>query len=59
MACMTKYALLYSTVGFRSGKYAARLEKDGVKVRNLKGSIIAWVSVHSYRCLNRSHRTGH
>ncbi len=27
----------------RSGKHAAKLQKEGVKVKNLKGSIIAWV----------------
>jgi len=29
----------------RSGKHAAKLQKEGVKVKNLKGSIIAWVNV--------------
>ena len=55
---MTNFPLLYSTAGFRSGKFAARLVKDGVKVKNFKGSIIAWVSFTCQRRLNRSHRTG-
>lgn len=36
----------YCTAGFRSGKYAADLVKNGYDVYNLKGSVLAWV------CLN-------
>lgn len=35
----------YCTAGLRSGKYAAQLQKKGfTDVRNLEGSILAWVS---------------
>lgn len=41
-----KYAGLpvvtYCTIGARSGEYAAKLRADGVDVRNLEGSILAW-----------------
>ncbi len=33
----------YCTVGGRSGAYAKQLTKDGVKVKNYKGSILKWV----------------
>lgn len=33
----------YCTVGGRSGAYAKQLAKDGVKVKNYKGSILKWV----------------
>ena len=34
-----------STAGMRSGKYAAKLkQQDGIEAKNLRGSIIAWVS---------------
>ncbi|TWU64575.1 molybdopterin biosynthesis protein MoeB [Crateriforma conspicua] len=33
----------YCTVGGRSGAYAKQLAKDGVKVKNFKGSILKWV----------------
>ena len=36
-----------STVGFRSGKYAQQLMDEGFNVKNLKGSIVAWVSLAS------------
>eukprot|EP00850_Spirogloea_muscicola_P011943 SM000076S21764 [mRNA] locus=s76:169839:171011:+ [translate_table: standard] len=32
----------YCTIGFRSGKYAADLQKRGLEAFNLKGSILAW-----------------
>ncbi len=35
--------IAYCTVGGRSGKYAAQLAKDGVDVKNYKGSILKWV----------------
>jgi len=40
-------AVCYCTAGMRSGKHAAKLQKEGVKVKNLKGSIIAWTQ-HGY-----------
>lgn len=39
---------LCSTAGMRSGKHAAKLKQEGMQVKNLKGSIIAWVR-HSSR----------
>lgn len=32
----------YCTIGARSGEYAAELQADGLKVRNLEGSLLAW-----------------
>ena len=32
----------YCTIGYRSGKYAARLSKQGIKILNLEGSLLAW-----------------
>ena len=32
----------YCTIGYRSGRYADKLRKDGFKVRNLAGSILLW-----------------
>ena len=41
-----KYAgapvVTYCTIGARSGEYAAKLAADGVEVRNLEGSLLAW-----------------
>lgn len=33
----------YCTIGYRSGIYAEKLLKEGFKVKNLKGSLLAWV----------------
>ena len=33
----------YCTIGYRSGKYAHKLGKEGVAVYNLAGGILAWV----------------
>lgn len=35
--------ITYCTIGYRSGYYAEKLAKEGFKVQNLKGSILAWV----------------
>ena len=36
--------LVRSTAGLRSGKYAAKLQREGFKdVRNLHGSLVSWV----------------
>jgi len=32
----------YCTIGARSGEYAAKLREEGLEVRNLEGSILAW-----------------
>ena len=36
-------AVAYCTIGHRSSEYAARLTAEGHPVRNLRGSILAWV----------------
>lgn len=33
----------YCTIGYRSGLYAEKLSKEGFKVKNLKGSLLAWL----------------
>lgn len=38
-----KKVVAYCTIGYRSGKYADELRKDGVEVYNLEGSLLAWV----------------
>ena len=35
--------ITYCTIGYRSGLYAAELIKNGYSVKNLKGSLLAWV----------------
>ena len=32
----------YCTIGFRSGKFAIKLRKQGFDVKNLKGGVLAW-----------------
>ena len=32
----------YCTIGARSGEFAAEIQQQGWKVRNLEGSILAW-----------------
>ncbi|WP_197994752.1 rhodanese-like domain-containing protein [Gimesia panareensis] len=34
--------IAYCTIGYRSGKYTARLIEQGITAKNFKGSIIAW-----------------
>ncbi|MEM8667317.1 MAG: rhodanese-like domain-containing protein [Planctomycetota bacterium] len=38
-----KTVIPYCTIGGRSGAYAKKLAKDGVSVKNYKGSILDWV----------------
>jgi sodium/bile acid cotransporter 7 len=38
-----KTIIVYCTIGSRSGKYAKRLIKKGMRAYNLKGSILAWI----------------
>lgn len=33
----------YCTIGYRSGEYAEKMQKKGVEMLNLQGSILAWV----------------
>jgi rhodanese-related sulfurtransferase len=37
-----KTIVVYCTIGSRSGHYAKRLIRDGMRAYNLKGSILAW-----------------
>lgn len=37
--------IVYCTIGYRSGKYAQKLQQQGVKVLNLEGSLLAWSHV--------------
>lgn len=37
-----KRLVVYCTIGFRSGKYAETLERQGIKSENLEGGILAW-----------------
>ncbi len=32
----------YCTIGYRSGKYAQKMQQQGVQVLNLEGSLLAW-----------------
>lgn len=34
--------VVYCTIGYRSGRYAQKLLKQGVNVLNLEGSLLAW-----------------
>ncbi|NIA14534.1 MAG: hypothetical protein GWP08_10675 [Nitrospiraceae bacterium] len=38
-----KKIVAYCTIGYRSGRYAAKLRKEGFDVHNLRGGILAWV----------------
>jgi len=35
--------IAYCTISYRSGKFAQKLQKEGIPVYNLKGGILAWV----------------
>ena len=35
--------IAYCTIGYRSGKFAQKLQKQGIPVVNLRGGILAWV----------------
>ena len=37
-----KYIAAYCTIGYRSGLFAKEMAEDGVRVFNVKGSILAW-----------------
>ncbi len=34
--------ITYCTAGYRSGLYAKKIQKEGWRVRNLEGSLLAW-----------------
>jgi sodium/bile acid cotransporter 7 len=38
-----KTAVAYCTIGYRSGLYAEKMAKQGIRVLNLSGGILAWV----------------
>ena len=38
-----KTAVAYCTMGYRSGLYAADMSRDGIRVLNIPGGILAWV----------------
>ena len=37
-----KRLVVYCTIGYRSGKYAAELARMGIKAENLEGGVLAW-----------------
>ncbi|HKP96061.1 MAG TPA: rhodanese-like domain-containing protein [Fibrobacteria bacterium] len=37
-----KRLVVYCTIGYRSGKYALELAKQGIKAENLEGGVLAW-----------------
>jgi len=39
-----KIIIAYCTIGYRSSKYAMKLQNKGIKVYNLKESILGWAS---------------
>ena len=41
-AFTNRTVVAYCTAGYRSGQYAEELQKKGVEVLNLRGSILAW-----------------
>ena len=38
-----KTALAYCTIGYRSGLYAQDMSREGIRVLNVQGGILAWV----------------
>ena len=36
--------VVYCTIGYRSAIYAQALIKDGIRVKNLKGGVLAWAA---------------
>jgi len=34
--------IVYCTIGYRSGKYAQKMQRQGIRVLNLEGSLLAW-----------------
>ena len=38
-----KTAVAYCTIGYRSGHYAADMSREGIRVLNIPGGILAWV----------------
>ena len=48
-----KRLVVYCTIGYRSGKYAQELAKQGIKAENLEGGVLAWSCL---RTLLAAHR---
>jgi sodium/bile acid cotransporter 7 len=49
----TKRIVVYCTIGYRSGKYAETLARQGIKSENLEGGILAWsFAGGALRCKN-------
>lgn len=38
-----RVVIVYCTIGYRSARYAEKLQEQGVRVLNMKGSILSWV----------------
>jgi rhodanese-related sulfurtransferase len=38
-----KTAVAYCTIGYRSGLYAADMSREGIRILNIPGGILAWV----------------
>jgi sodium/bile acid cotransporter 7 len=38
-----KTAVAYCTIGYRSGVYAEKMAREGIRIYNLPGGILAWV----------------
>lgn len=41
-----KRVIAYCTIGYRSGKFAEKMEKKGVTVTNLQAGLLGWVHAH-------------
>ena len=55
-----KTAMAYCTIGYRSGLYAEDRGREGIRVLNVQGGILAWVFsggkvYHAGRQTNRVH----
>ncbi len=46
----------YCTIGYRSGKYASKLQQRGINVLNLEGSLLAWSHIQG-KLVNRNGST--
>ena len=55
--------IAYCTIGYRSGKYAHKMQQQGVTISNLKGSLLAWSHIqgeliNAHGVTNRVHVFG-
>lgn len=44
--------IAYCTIGYRSGKYAQKMQQQGVEILNLEGSLLAWSHIQG-KLINR------